>query len=198
MNRSFSCTLSCTLSCTGPFLLLVLSAASNSYGSEWSAPSGLKPDKVHVADHRKTDTWIREGLVTGGDGSIHDISVRTLRHGLLGGAKGKGVERVVVELSGPRKGILERAPYFHVAVTPELQQLSFTLWGSPKLQLDNPRILTSGFVSKSKIMQNGFKVSAPIEKDRWTLAMPLQKSAPVAVEVFELSNPLRIVIDIKK
>lgn len=162
--------------------------------TEWTTPPGLKPDKIHVADRQRTNTWVREGIITGGDGAVQDVAVRNIKHGL----PGKGVERIVVELTGPQRSPLTRAPYFQFAVTPELQQLSLTVFGSPKLQLDDPKMLQASFVKKSQFVENSVRIQDPIEKDRWNLSIPLKRSAPVAVEVFELSNPLRIVIDIKK
>lgn len=159
-----------------------------------TTPPGLKPDKIHVAERQKTSSWVREGLVTGGDGSVEGVVVRNVKFG----KPGQGVERIVVELSGPQKAVLPKAPYYQMAVTPELQQLTLTVFGSPKLQFADPKLMQTALFKKSGIFEEKMRIQDPIEKDRWNLTLPLKRSAPVAVEVFELSNPLRIVIDVKK
>jgi hypothetical protein len=159
-----------------------------------TTPPGLKPDKIHVAERQKTSTWVREGLVTGGDGSVEGVVVRNVKFG----KPGQGVERFVIELTAPQKGLLTKAPYYQMAVTPELQQLTLTVFGAPKLQFDDAKLMKTALVKKSQFFDEKMRIQDAIEKDRWNLTLPLKRSAPVAVEVFELSNPLRIVIDVKK
>jgi hypothetical protein len=156
-----------------------------------TARADLRPEKVYVAENRKTQTYIKDGLIVGGDQAIHDIIVKDIRR-----AKNRMFERVVVDLEGNRNGepaAIQRPPYYQVAVTPDEHRLLFSVWGNPKLELDAKKITAS--FKKSPTIQ-GIELIPKIESDHWTFG--LQMKPGESVEVFELSDPVRIIIDIRE
>src|SRR5271156_350348 len=102
------------------------------------AQADLRPEKVYVAENRKTQTYIKDGLIVGGDQAIQDVVVKDIRR-----AKNPMFERIVVDLQGNQGGepaAIQRPPYYQVAVTPDEKRLVFTIFGKPKLQLDAKKI----------------------------------------------------------
>jgi hypothetical protein len=155
-----------------------------------TALADLKPEKVHMAEAKKTGFYIQDGLFTGGDKTVADSVVRDIRRG-----PNKGFERVVVELSGNTGGEnqnLQRPPYYQVAVSPDENRLAFTIWGSPKVDFDTTKMIKS--FKSSAVIQN-VSLFPKMEKENWTFVFEMKPGH--SVEVFELSNPARIIVDIK-
>jgi hypothetical protein len=154
------------------------------------AIADLRPDKVHVADAKKTQAYVRDGLVVGGDQAINEVIVRDIRR-----AANTGFERVVIDIEGLQNGEpteIKRAPYYQVSVTPDEKRLVFTLWGKPKLGFDAKRVV-AGF-RRSQVVDK--LVLLPLlEENSWTFVFELKGGHPV--EVFELSNPVRVIVDIQ-
>lgn len=153
----------------------------------WAA---LNPEAVFIADSRKTNHYVRDGLITGGDRAINDIVVQNIRH-----SRNQGYERVVIDIQGNRSGepaAVERPPYFQVEVSPEMKRVIFTVWGKPKVGFDAKKILT-GF-TKTNVFSE-IELLPVLEKDRWSFVMNLKKGH--SVEVFELKNPVRVILDFK-
>jgi hypothetical protein len=112
------------------------------------AHADLRPEKVYIAENRKTQTYIKDGLIVGGDQSINEVVVKDIRN-----AKNPLFERVVIDLEGNENGepaALQRPPYYQVAVTPDEHRLVFTVWGSPKLDFDAKKV-ESRFKSTSLV-----------------------------------------------
>ncbi len=155
-----------------------------------STSAALTPENVRVAEQKKTKAYLRDGLFVGGDAGVGDIIVRDIRR-----ASNAGFERVVVDL-GPgedSKGTsAARAPYFQVAVSPGEKRLVFTVYGSPKLGFD-PKKVVQGF-EKSDLVRS-IELFPRLEKDQWTFAVNLRAETPA--EVFELADPLRVIIDLQ-
>src|SRR4051812_48093578 len=85
------------------------------------AAAALKPEKVHVADAKKTEAYIQDGMIVGGDQAIDDVVVKDIRR-----AANAGFERIVIDLEGNRGGepaAISRPPYFQLAVSPEEKRL---------------------------------------------------------------------------
>jgi hypothetical protein len=100
-------------------------------GSAAWALADLRPEKIHTADAKKNQFYIRDGLIVGGDKAIDEVVVKEIRR-----ATNPGYERIVIDLEGNRGGepvAIQRPPYFQVSVTPDEKRLVFTLWGKPKL-----------------------------------------------------------------
>lgn len=154
------------------------------------AVADLRPDRVHVADEKKNLAYIRDGLIIGGDQAVNEYVVKDIRR-----AANSGFERIVVDLEGNRNGepmAISRAPYFQVAVSPDEKRLVLSIYGRPKLAFDSGRVLRS--FQKSKVVQK-VVLLPKLEDDVWTFVMELKHGAPV--EIFELSSPVRLILDLK-
>lgn len=150
----------------------------------------IRPEKVHVADSKKTKAYIRDGLIIGGDRAIDDVTVKDIRR-----AKNQGFERIVIDLEGTQNGEaagIQRPPYYQFAVTPDERRLVVTLWGRPKLNFNSKKVVAA--FKKSTVIQN-VMLLPKLEDNSWTFVFELKSDSPV--EVFELSNPVRVIVDIQ-
>lgn len=155
-----------------------------------TAQADLRPEKVYVAENRKTQTYIKDGLIVGGDQAIQDVIVKDIRR-----AKNPLFERIVVDLEGNQAGepaAIQRPPYYQVAVTPDEKRLVFTVYGKPKVGLDAKKV--NNEFKHSEWVQ-GIELFPKMERDSWTFALDMKSGQ--AVEVFELSDPVRVIIDIR-
>lgn len=150
----------------------------------------LNPDHIHSASSQKLNFYIRDGLFSGGDRAIEDVIVLDIRF-----AKNQGYERMVIDLEGNHMGEvgpLSKPPYYQVAITPDMKRLAVTVFGRPKLSFDPKRVQMA--FKKSQSIKN-VEILPLLEKDRWSFVLNLAQENPV--EVFELTNPVRIIVDIK-
>lgn len=171
-----------------PFLfsacLLIASHAS-------AAIEGLRPEAIYVGDLKKTGSYIREGVIQGGDKSVDQVVIKGIRRGGT-----TEFDRIVLDLQGNPSGEatnLKRAPFHMVEVSPEMNRLVITVFGNPKLDFNSA--LAQQDLRKSSLIEK-VDLLPLVVKDRWTFALQLRKKA--AVEVFELAGPARIIIDLKK
>ncbi len=163
-----------------PVLLLLVSASE----------AAIRPEQFHTAEPRKTNFYVRDGVFVGGDRTVSDIIVRDIRR-----ATNSGFERIVVDLESSRDGdriAIERPSYYQVAVSPEERRLVFTLWGQPRLAFDATKVARSFKKSKAASRLELFPL---LEEQSWTFAVSLREGHEV--EVFELKNPVRVIVDIK-
>jgi hypothetical protein len=154
------------------------------------ANAEVRPDRVHVADAKKSLSYVHDGLFVGGDRAIESVMVKDIRR-----APNAGYERIVIDLDLNQQGEaarLSRPPFYQLAVNGDEKRLVFTLWGNPSLSFDAKKLVQA--FRKSQIVKN-LVLYPKVEDQTWTFVMELQKSAPV--EVFELSEPARIIFDIK-
>jgi len=157
--------------------------------SVW-AIADLRPEKIHVADAKKSKFYVKDGLIIGGDKAINEVVVRDIRR-----ATNAGFERVVIDLEGNHNGEpagIQRAPYYQIAVTPDERRLVFTLWGKPRLTFDSRKVVSA--FRKSPAIQN-VQLLPHLEEDSWTFVFEMKAGHPI--EVFELSNPVRVIMDIQ-
>lgn len=150
----------------------------------------LKPDKIRIADARKTQTYLKDGMITGGDRAIHSVIVKDIRR-----AANAEFERIVIDLEGNRNGepvAIQRPSYYQVSVTPDEKRVVTTLFGNPRLIMDPKKVIAS--FKKSPAIQ-GVHLYPVVTDDSWTFSFDLKGESPV--EVFELNNPARIIMDIK-
>lgn len=155
-----------------------------------AANAELKPDKVHVADSKKNLSYIRDGLITGGDKSVNEVTVKDIRR-----ASNAGYERIVIDLEGTKSGetvAIPRPPYYQVAVTPDEKRIVFTVWGKPRLSFDSRKVLNA---FKGSAVIESVELLPRVEDERWSFVFALRGESPV--EVFELGDPVRIIMDIK-
>ena len=154
------------------------------------AMAALRPNQVKTADGRKTDAYLSDGVVVGGDRAIDDVVIRDIRR-----APNSGFERVVIDLDGTRGGepaAIKRPPYYQVAVTSDEQRIVFTIWGRPKLAFDTSKV--SGAFKKSANIKD-VQLMPRLDDDSWTFVLGLKPHQ--SVEVFELSQPARIIVDVR-
>lgn len=155
------------------------------------AVADLKPDNVHTAEAKKSKVYVQDGIIVGGDKAINGVIVKDIRR-----ATNSGFERVVIDLEGSKNGesaAVPRPPFYQVSVTPDENRLVFTLWGKPRLAFDAKKVV-AGF-KKSKAVQK-VELFPQLEEDSWTFAFDFKGKHPI--EVFELSNPVRIIVDIRE
>lgn len=154
------------------------------------AVADLRPDKVNVADAKKTNAYIKDGLIVGGDRAVNEVVVKDIRR-----AVNPGFERIVIDLEGNRNGepaAIQRPPFYQVAVSPDERRLVFTIFGHPKLSFDAKKIVAA--FKRSPIIEN-VALFPVLEENSWTFVFELKSDQPV--EVFELSTPVRIIMDIR-
>lgn len=168
--------------------VLVLAATLVSLASPVKAE--LRPDRVHVADAKKNGAYTRDGMITGGDSAVNEVVVKDIRR-----AVNPGYERIVIDLEGSRNGeplAISRPPYYQVSVTPDERRLVFTVWGKPKLAFDSKKVVDA--FRRSAVVKS-VSLYPVMDADAWTFSAELRGENPV--EVFELSNPVRIIVDVR-
>lgn len=166
-------------------LLLILGSQSSS-----AAVAGLKPDHVFVADAKKSKSYIGDGVIVGGDWAIDQVVVSGIRR-----AANPGYERVVIDLEANRGGesaVMDRPPYYHVAVSGQSKRVVVTVMGKTKLSFDIKKVAAA---FEKSILVEKVELLPLIEKDRWAFALNLKQAG--SVEVFELSKPTRIILDLQ-
>jgi len=143
-----------------------------------------------MAQGRKTGNYVQDGLVTGGDQAINDVVVKDIRR-----AVNPGFERMVIDIQGTKSGeeaAIARPPYYQISVNPDENRLIITIWGKPRLELHSKKIMTE--MKKSSVIQS-LELLPPMDANSWTFVANLKAKHPV--EVFELVNPVRVIVDIK-
>jgi hypothetical protein len=168
-------------------MLLPLLLAFTTAGAT-SAQADIRPEKVYVAENRKTQTYIKDGLISGGDSAIQDVVIKDIRR-----AKNPLFERIVIDLEGNQNGepaAIPRPPYYQIAVTPDEHRMLVTIWGHPKLAFDAKKVSS---LFKSSATVSAIEMLPKIEPDSWTFALQIKPGE--SVEVFELSDPVRIIVD---
>lgn len=166
------------------FFLLVLIFPGLALGA-------IRADKVHLAENKKTQVYIQDGLFVGGDRMIDQVIIKDIRR-----ASNAGFERLVIDLEGNRRGeqaAIARSSYFQVAVSPEEKRIVFTIWGNPTLSFDSRRVVAA---FKRSLIVEKIELFPRLEDEMWSFVLFLKGKSP-AVEVFELSQPARIIVDIR-
>ncbi len=145
------------------------------------ASAALEPSQVRAALPKKTESYLRDGVITGGDREIHSGIVKDVRRATNG-----GFERIVIDLDA------EKAPYYQAAIDPTSRRILVTIFGSPKLAINAKKIVDQFRASPLVARVEFFPL---VEEDSWTFALYLKAAVPV--EVFELTAPTRIIFDLK-
>lgn len=146
-----------------------------------AAGAALEPNEVREALPKKTESYLKEGVISGGDRDARAGMVKNIRRAING-----NFERIVIDLDG------EKAPYYQAALEPEQRRILITLFGSPKLGFNAKKIVEE--FKKSSLVSH-VELFPKIEEDAWTFALHLRAAVPV--EVFELTAPTRIILDLK-
>jgi hypothetical protein len=146
-----------------------------------SAVAALEPNRIHEALSKKTENYLGEGLVMGGDREVQGGIIKDLRR-----ATNAGFERIVLDLDA------EKTPYYQAAVEPSEKRIVVTIFGNPKIAFDAKKVVEQ--FRKSPLVQK-VELFPKVEEDTWIFALHLKAAVPV--EVFELSSPSRIILDLK-
>ncbi len=151
----------------------------------------FQSEKVFIADSKKTKTQIKDGLIIGGDRAIDQVVIKDIRF-----SSQAGFERIVIDLEGTRNGetmAIPRPPYFQIEVSPAQKRIGVSVWGRPELRFNARKVHA---VFKKSALLKGISLLPKIEDDFWTFALPIKSDT--TVEVFELTQPVRIIMDISK
>lgn len=151
----------------------------------------IRPERVFVADSKKNKAYTRDGLIVGGDRTINDVIIKNIRR-----STNPLFERVVIDLDANRNSEpaqIQRAPYFQLAVTPDERRIIVTFWGKPKLNFDSKKVIAA--FKRSAVVKNVVLLPR-LEENSWTFVFELKSDSPV--EVFELANPVRVILDIQR
>lgn len=146
-----------------------------------TAVAALEPNQVREALPKKTESYLKEGVISGGDREVQAGLVKNIRRAVNG-----GFERIVIDIDA------ERAPYYQAAVEPAQRRILITLFGNPRVGL-NAKKITEDF--KKSPLVSRVELLPKVEDDAWTFALHLRSAVPV--EVFELTSPTRIIFDLK-
>jgi hypothetical protein len=146
-----------------------------------TAGAALEPDQVREALPKKTESYLKDGIISGGDREVHSSIVKDVRRATNG-----GFERIVVDIDS------EKAPYYQAAIDPAQRRILVTVFGSPKLAINAKKIVEQ--FRKSPVVAR-VEFYPIVEDDSWTFALYLRAAVPV--EVFELTAPTRIIFDLK-
>ncbi|MBC7692727.1 MAG: hypothetical protein H7222_13275 [Methylotenera sp.] len=151
----------------------------------------LQADEVHTAEGKKSQIYVQEGLFVGGDRAIDRVVIKDIRRA----ANPAGYDRIVIDLEGNRNGepaAVQRPPYFQVAVKADQRRINFSIWGNPQLQFDSRKVVAA--FKKSAVVER-VDLYPKMEEDFWTFSVLLKADSPV--EVFELTQPVRIIVDVR-
>jgi hypothetical protein len=102
---------------------------------------------------------------------------------------------VVIDLDGTQMGeaaAIPRPPFYQVAVTPDEKRLVVTVWGKPKLAFDAQKLVAA---FKRSANFSSVTLLPKVEENSWTFVMNFKTDRPV--EVFELTNPVRVIVDVQ-
>lgn len=139
----------------------------------------------------KKDFYISEGAITGGDRTSDDFTVTNVRIA----QNPSGFDRIVIDLAGNEHGNktkLDRPPFFLVEADQKNKRVLVTVYGKPKLDFSAVGAIQAARKTKSI---GGIEFIPLTEKDRWTWSINTKTVAKA--EVFELTEPARIIIDLK-
>jgi len=168
------------------FLLLSLLHDSSAHAAVWD------DSEFRQALSIKKGIYLAPGAFSGGDRSVDDFHVSNIRIG----THPEGYDRIVIDIDGNDKGnpsVLAHAPLFHIENQTIEKRVIVTLYGKPKLRFSMQQASLSA--KKTKFI-HGLEFYPALENDQWMWAM--NTNEPVKVEAFELSQPARIIIDLKK
>ncbi len=157
-----------------------------------SAQAQFDDLKFKQALKLKKEFYISSGAFTGGDRTSGDFTVSNVRVA----SNPAGYDRVVIDLAGNHQGeksALDRPPFYLIEIDSANKRVLVTLYGKPKLDFSTMGANQS--TKKTKIVSN-FEFTPLANKDRWSWAIHTHQTPKV--EVFELTQPARIIIDIKQ
>ncbi len=151
-------------------------------GHSWAS---LEPSRIFQAQGKKIEKYISDGLIVGGEPTVLAAEVQDIRR-----SANDKYERIVIDLIDSRSSGL--TPYYQVSVNPEEKRLIYTVWAKPQSAFQISKVKTA--MKKSRAVES-VELLPMVEADRWSFVLNLKLDGPV--EVFDLSNPGRIITDIR-
>ena len=139
----------------------------------------------------KKGAYLADGSFSGGDRSSSDFRVSNIRVA----ANPEGYDRLVIDFTGNeggQKSTLARPPFFMVESESGSKRVNITVYGRAKLDFSSQSAIQSAKKTKHISKIDFIPV---VNEDRWIFS--IQTQTPVKAEVFELSDPARIIIDLK-
>lgn len=146
-----------------------------------TSQAAIAKTPMYRAEPKKTQVYVREGVIEGGEGPAVGGYVSNIRR-----SKNPGYERIVLDVDGTA------IPAFHAALEPDQKRIVFTLNGKTKPAF-SPDAVKKAF-SKSALVRS-IDLYPKIDEESWSFTLRLKEGFPI--EIFYLSSPNRIVIDIK-
>jgi len=131
----------------------------------------------------KKNVYLSQGAISGGDRTQSDFKVVSVRIA----ANPAGYDRVVIDLADSK-----RPPFFMVQMDPQTHRAVVTLYGKAKLDFSTQSAIQAARKTKTLSKIDFIPL---VEADRWMFSLETQPG--VKAEVFELSDPSRIIIDLK-
>ena len=156
-----------------------------------AAFASVHPSERHEAGGAKTNRYISAGFFAGGEHTVTSAKLKDIRRGKQSG----GFERIVFDLEAQADD-KEAVPYFQVQAAPEEGRFIMSIWANVLYDFDSTR------VSKTFTKSEHFKrinVIPRLEEGltiiEFTIAPETGKQPP-KFEVFRLSHPARIIMDV--
>jgi hypothetical protein len=143
--------------------------------------SAIAKSEVYRAEPKKTQVYIHEGVIEGGESTVQNAFVSNIRR-----SKNADYERVVLDLDA------KQIPSFHISVEPDLKRVVVTISGNARTSFEATKVVEA--FKKSRLIEK-VELFPKIEEQSWTFNLKLKKDVPV--EAFTLSAPNRIVVDLK-
>jgi hypothetical protein len=151
----------------------------------FSAPAQAQFDEsgFRQALKLKKGIYLPNGSFSGGDRLSSDFQVVSVR----AASNPEGYDRLVIDFSK-----VKRPPFFLIQNDSQADRVLVTIYGKVKLDFSSQSTLQAAKKTKTLKRIDFFPL---VENDRWVWAAHTQ--GPVKMEVFELSDPARIIIDLK-
>jgi hypothetical protein len=155
-----------------------------------SAIAALNPKLHFVADQTKKGNYVADGIFSGGDRSVTAARLKDIRRA----SSPEGFERVVLDLETDEQG--GGLPYFQVQLAESERRYVLSIWGDVGYDFDANRI-RKAFAKSAHIKK--INVVPRLEDGLSIIEFVLNPQRPgkkEKVEVFRLSKPGRIIMDI--
>lgn len=134
-----------------------------------------------AVDYKKNSNYISSGVFFGGSKDVTHTDLSDIRW-----AQNTGFERLVFDFSSAQ------SPYFQVAVEPDLKRITVTFWSKISTEWSAKKIALKTL--KSKMIQS-VNVYPGVDDDLLVLSINLRAAIPT--EVFSLSAPNRVIVDMR-
>ncbi|MBI3544325.1 MAG: hypothetical protein HY075_13725 [Deltaproteobacteria bacterium] len=151
----------------------------------------IRPSMRHEAGGQQTRRYVTEGFFVGGERTVTAAKLTDIRRA----KSGDGSERVVFDLSSIADD-KEAMPYFQVQAAPEEGRFIVSIWANVAYDFEPARVskmfAKSGHFKRLNVLP---RVEEGLTIIELTLADSASKKKP-KFEVFRLSGPSRIIMDI--